>query len=161
MSNLSIIFQILKKSIFKPKLMIELAEEKSEINEDQKHKLHNYVFIFDSIDEFFKDNFSNSDLKNFDYELNELNPQIEQFFDKLEHKKYPSKEKPYPIDYSLNVDSRKFLYYLCRIIKPTNVVETGVAYGLSSLFILAALNKNKHGNLFSIDSKYKIFSKTK
>ena len=36
MSKLSLIFQIIKESIFKPKLMLELAEEKSEINDDQK-----------------------------------------------------------------------------------------------------------------------------
>ena len=36
MSKLSIILQIIKKSIFRPGLMLELAEEKSEINDDQK-----------------------------------------------------------------------------------------------------------------------------
>ena len=35
MSKLSLIFQIIKKSIFKPGLMLELAEEKSEIKDDE------------------------------------------------------------------------------------------------------------------------------
>jgi hypothetical protein len=43
------------------------------------------------------------------------------------------------------------LYALCRILKPERVVETGVASGISSAFILEALRRNGKGNLFSID----------
>jgi len=43
------------------------------------------------------------------------------------------------------------LYYLIRVIKPAIVVETGVASGISSLFILQALNDNDYGHLYSID----------
>ncbi|MGP8078996.1 MAG: class I SAM-dependent methyltransferase [Dehalococcoidales bacterium] len=43
------------------------------------------------------------------------------------------------------------LYTLCRALKPTVVVETGVASGVSSAYILRALDKNNHGKLFSID----------
>jgi predicted O-methyltransferase YrrM len=42
-------------------------------------------------------------------------------------------------------------YVLCRIIKPEVVVETGVADGFSSSFILEALRKNGEGRLYSID----------
>ena len=54
MSKLSIILQIIKKSIFRPRLMLELAEEKSEINDDQKFRNHEYEFDFENIDDFFK-----------------------------------------------------------------------------------------------------------
>jgi len=43
------------------------------------------------------------------------------------------------------------LYVICRIMKPENVVETGVADGFSSAFILKALASNRKGRLFSID----------
>jgi predicted O-methyltransferase YrrM len=43
------------------------------------------------------------------------------------------------------------LYDLCKAIRPSLVVETGVADGFSSLFILMALDKNHKGNLHSIE----------
>jgi hypothetical protein len=43
------------------------------------------------------------------------------------------------------------LYIICRALKPTTVVETGVAYGVSSAFILEALSRNGAGTLQSID----------
>ena len=155
MSKLSIILQIIKKSIFRPRLMLELAEEKSEINDDQKFRNHEYEFDFENIDDFFKEKFPNAKIKEFEMELKEINDDVEIFFKKLEDKKYPSKEKPYPIDYSISSNSRKFLYILCRITKPKNVIETGVAYGLSSFYILSALNKNGFGELISIDSVFR------
>ncbi len=45
----------------------------------------------------------------------------------------------------------KTCYALCRAIKPACVVETGVAYGVSSSFFLAALEANGKGVLHSID----------
>lgn len=155
MSRLSIILQIIKKSIFKPGLMIELAEEKSEIKDDERFRNHEYNFDFETIDEFFKQKFPDVDIKEFEEELNEINDNVEIFFSRLKNEKYPSKEKPYPIDYSISYNSRKFLYILCRIIKPKNIIETGVAYGLSSFYILSALNKNKFGTLISIDSIFR------
>ncbi|MFC1521121.1 class I SAM-dependent methyltransferase [Elusimicrobiota bacterium] len=43
------------------------------------------------------------------------------------------------------------LYVVCRILKPKAVVETGVANGTSSAFILKALEANESGMLYSID----------
>ena len=43
------------------------------------------------------------------------------------------------------------LYVICRGQKPDLVVETGVASGISSSYILCALDLNKHGELYSID----------
>jgi predicted O-methyltransferase YrrM len=42
-------------------------------------------------------------------------------------------------------------YLLCRLISPSVVLETGVAYGVSSVFILKALEVNGHGTLHSVD----------
>ena len=43
------------------------------------------------------------------------------------------------------------IYLICRIMKPKVVVETGVASGFSSSFILKALQENSMGKLYSID----------
>lgn len=42
-------------------------------------------------------------------------------------------------------------YLVCRMLRPSVVVETGVAYGVSSAFLLAALAQNGHGTLHSVD----------
>lgn len=43
------------------------------------------------------------------------------------------------------------LYTLCRKVRPSIVVETGVASGVSSAYILCGLEENKYGVLHSID----------
>jgi predicted O-methyltransferase YrrM len=45
----------------------------------------------------------------------------------------------------------RLCYLACRLIEPKIVVETGVAYGVSSAFILRALEMNGHGTLSSVD----------
>jgi predicted O-methyltransferase YrrM len=44
-----------------------------------------------------------------------------------------------------------FYYVLFRLLKPSTVVETGVWYGVSTAFILQALEHNGNGTLYSID----------
>jgi predicted O-methyltransferase YrrM len=56
-----------------------------------------------------------------------------------------------PIDY----ESGRALYMLARIFKPEVVLETGVANGVSSSFILKALDQNSRGMLYSIDLHYR------
>lgn len=46
------------------------------------------------------------------------------------------------------------LYFLVAYLKPTVVVETGVAAGFSSYAILKAMDNNEHGTLFSSDFPY-------
>jgi predicted O-methyltransferase YrrM len=45
----------------------------------------------------------------------------------------------------------RLCYAICRAIKPTYVVETGVAYGVTTSFLLRALAENGQGALHSID----------
>lgn len=47
--------------------------------------------------------------------------------------------------------SAELLYALCRLSKPRVVVETGVAFGVSSRVMLEALRRNRLGTLCSID----------
>ena len=153
MNKLSIIIQILIKSIFKPKLVKDVLEERKQSKENEDHKNHKYTYDFDSIEDFFKKIFPAEKVNGI--ELEKLEFHVEQNLKKLKNEKYPSKKKPYPTDYSINSDSRKFLYYLCRILKPKNVIETGVAYGISSSYILQALEDNEFGKLYSIDSIFR------
>lgn len=46
------------------------------------------------------------------------------------------------------------LYIIARKMKPNVVVETGTASGVSSAYILCALDENEHGKLCSIDLPY-------
>ena len=43
------------------------------------------------------------------------------------------------------------LYGVIRALRPTTVLETGVSIGVSTAVILAALDKNGHGHLHSVD----------
>jgi len=42
-------------------------------------------------------------------------------------------------------------YLACRVLQPDAVVETGVAHGITSAYVLAALERNARGHLYSID----------
>ncbi len=46
------------------------------------------------------------------------------------------------------------LYIIVRKLRPDTIIETGVANGISSAYILCALGENKHGRLYSIDLPY-------
>jgi len=141
--------------MFNPKNFISLAKERFEVNQDSEHQNHKYEYNFNSINEFFKNKFPNENISQYELELNEIEQHVNDFFKKIDLEKYPSLKKPYPVDYSINKNSRNFLYFICRILKPKIIVETGVAYGLSSLYILKALENNNLGKLYSIDSVFR------
>ena len=59
---------------------------------------------------------------------------------------------PFPIEFNADPCLARLCYIACRLLKPTVVIETGVAYGVTSAFILKALEKNdRDGTLHSID----------
>lgn len=45
----------------------------------------------------------------------------------------------------------RICYALCRALKPKTVIETGVAYGITTAYLLKAMECNCHGHLWSID----------
>jgi len=59
----------------------------------------------------------------------------------------------YPKNFSIDYEEAKILYMLTLYIKPQIFLETGVADGVSSFFILSALKKNNFGKLISVDIK--------
>jgi Methyltransferase domain len=52
-----------------------------------------------------------------------------------------------------NGDTRlgRLCYAVARAIRPSTVIETGVCYGVTSAYLLAALERNEQGHLYSID----------
>jgi len=68
------------------------------------------------------------------------------------YKDIEAKLSVYPKAYGLQMTRElSSLYLIIRLVKPNKVLETGVASGASSAYILRALNDNKKGKLFSID----------
>ena len=67
--------------------------------------------------------------------------------------RYKNIDLEYPPEFAIEVNSSYFLYALVRLLKPINIVETGVANGHSSFFLLNAILKNKCGILHSFDVK--------
>ncbi|MGI9036155.1 MAG: class I SAM-dependent methyltransferase [Pyrinomonadaceae bacterium] len=60
-------------------------------------------------------------------------------------------EIPFPLTHNGDPKLGKLCYIICRAIKPRVFVETGVAFGVTSSFILKALEVNNYGKLFSVD----------
>lgn len=81
--------------------------------------------------------------------------QVDEAFQKLEG----DKEFEASIGAKLNAAGRPLgeigrprdLYAICRLLRPKVVVETGVASGMSSAYVLQSLHDNQEGRLYSID----------
>jgi len=58
---------------------------------------------------------------------------------------------PFPLVHNADYTLARMAYIACRVLRPTAVVETGVAYGVTSAFILKALEVNGGGELYSVD----------
>lgn len=58
---------------------------------------------------------------------------------------------PIPLTYSADTVLSRLAYAACRALQPEIVIETGVAYGVTSAAVLTALHKNGKGTLHSID----------
>lgn len=157
MNRLSFITKLLSHALKNPKSGKHLLAAKYQSWQDsQTHSIFDYDKKQSSLEEiidklFPTEHFAIDELKKNTLKLQD---HVDTFFTRLKKENYPSKEKPYPIDYTLDNQSGLFLYLLCKIIKPDKVLETGVAYGLSSMYILQALSENKNGTLYSIDGVF-------
>ena len=60
-------------------------------------------------------------------------------------------EDPFRLRWAADSVLARWCYLVCRLLEPSVVVETGVAYGVSSAFILSALEQNGRGTLHSVD----------
>lgn len=57
----------------------------------------------------------------------------------------------YPETFNISDNSALLLYCIIRYLQPETVLETGIANGISSYYMLSALNKNGKGDLHSVD----------
>jgi predicted O-methyltransferase YrrM len=112
-----------------------------ELDRNTQLNIQNFVKSLTKADE--------AEIQNYIYEIQEDH----KFHDSIAAKANTgSGEKPFSFRMlAVDVSSRTALYVLCRTLKPNVVVETGVASGMSSSFILRALDKNAKGKLYSID----------
>jgi predicted O-methyltransferase YrrM len=58
---------------------------------------------------------------------------------------------PFSLRWAADSRFARLCYLACRLIQPEIVLETGVAYGASSAFILRAMQENDRGTLYSVD----------
>lgn len=58
---------------------------------------------------------------------------------------------PFTQTHNADFASGRLCYLVCRVLMPTIVLEKGVAYGVTSAFILQALALNGKGKLLSVD----------
>lgn len=73
-----------------------------------------------------------------------------EFFEIWHQTKAPS-QGSFGKEFDLGKPSAETLYYLVRWLRPRRVVETGVARGVSTLLVLAAMDRNGLGELLSFD----------
>jgi hypothetical protein len=62
-----------------------------------------------------------------------------------------SRDGPFGSFHNADFALARVCYAVCRLVQPRVIVETGVCYGVTSAFLLAALAKNAVGELHSID----------
>src|SRR5882762_9915443 len=69
------------------------------------------------------------------------------------HRQASSSKGNRPFDplHSADLTLARFCYAVCRTLSPNTVIETGVAYGVTTSFVLQALTQNQRGRLWSID----------
>jgi len=58
---------------------------------------------------------------------------------------------PFRLSHNGDFSLARVCYSLCRALSPAVVVETGVGYGVTSAFVLQALEQNQKGLLHSVD----------
>ena len=77
--------------------------------------------------------------------LAEIDEQVRQRTERL------GSDVPFPLAHNAAPSLARACYALCRALRPAVVLETGVAYGVSSSFITKALELNGTGHLHSVD----------
>ena len=156
MNKIAYLAKFLIYAISDPKKGKEAFKTKYQSMQDSVTDLHDYGSKQQNLEEIIDTLFPNPAITIRDAITNtkKLQDHIADFFNNLKSEKYPSKKKPYPTEYSIDDKSGLFLYLLCKLTKPEQIVETGVAYGLSSVYVLQALEENKKGSLHSIDGVF-------
>ena len=157
LNKFSFYASLLKYALSHPKVGIQIIDTAYQVWSDSKKIVNQSDEIFSDIGQVLKKMFPNItfSISDVEHDMSSLKNHIENFAKQLENETFPSRKKPYPLNYSMDNKSGLLLYLICKITKPEKVVETGVAYGLSSSYILQALHENKKGKLYSIDYSFR------
>lgn len=78
--------------------------------------------------------------------LGEIEEQVRQGIQRIS-----SSQIPFPLGHNGDPKLGRLCYAVCRALQPSVFVETGVAFGVTSSYILKALAVNNKGNLYSVD----------
>lgn len=139
-------FTLLKSGLRRPIAAYEFLMEERRLRMNQKHPFVSSENIksFEKYEDFLEY------LIGLEYIKNDRLPDLTDLYNNLVKKieTLYGKGKSLSI---LSLDEAISVYLLILHIKPEIVVETGVSDGMSSFFILSALNENQKGNLYSID----------
>ena len=82
--------------------------------------------------------------------LGDIEERVRQRLKNMEHTALFSLTWFTPI-YSAGHNLARCCYLACRLLQPSIVLETGVAYGVTSAYILRALEENGQGRLYSVE----------
>jgi predicted O-methyltransferase YrrM len=61
------------------------------------------------------------------------------------------KKAPFSVKHNGDIALARFCYAMSRALAPSVVLETGVAYGVTSAYLLQAIEANQKGTLWSVD----------
>jgi predicted O-methyltransferase YrrM len=61
------------------------------------------------------------------------------------------KKAPFSLMHNADIDLARFCYAISRALAPSAILETGVAYGVTSAFLLQSIEVNQRGTLWSVD----------
>lgn len=149
--KLKILFLYLRYSIFYKHLFFKLTYKfKKKRNNLSKFQIEKV--IHDNFKVFYTNEFIEKFLKTKFFKFSDLNKKEYDNAHKI------SKQTNIKMGGGANID---LLYLLIKKLKYVNIIETGVAYGWSSLSILSALNDIQNSKLISIDMPYPDFSTRK
>jgi predicted O-methyltransferase YrrM len=58
---------------------------------------------------------------------------------------------PFSLKHNADIDLARFCYAMSRALEPSVILETGVAYGVTTAYLLQAIEVNQTGKLWSVD----------
>lgn len=106
-----------------------------------------------------KDSEKNAEYQNYEVQLESIFEKFglsriegtNQLLEKAETFHLKKKGNLFPGELDGSQQLAEICYWFVRLLKPSIVVETGVSRGVTSVFILKALDANRKGNLYSIE----------
>src|SRR3989338_8954150 len=104
MNNLSFLVSLLAYTITNPKIGRQILQAKYQSWQDSRHSVFNYAEKKLQLDDIIKTLFPESSysIEAFRKGTDKLQNHIDDFFNKLKNETYPSKKKPYPLEYTLD-----------------------------------------------------------